>query len=151
MVQKDPECEAFLRLVNHEGFILEEIVRETLLKGHRRLELHSGDIFIGAPHRGGNRVEIDLWVQTDNFIFDIETKRSDYDWVFLQNQENKPDLHLITGPGNTKKLTVMNCQMSKIACVSKQVVEVLNDNIEQKLVRNSKSIEKNKPSSGIAQ
>lgn len=24
-----PKCEAFLRLVNHEGFILEEIVRET--------------------------------------------------------------------------------------------------------------------------
>jgi hypothetical protein len=149
--KKDSECEAFLRLINHEGFILEEIVLETLSKGHRHFEFHSGDVFRGAPHRENKRIEIDLLVKKGNFIFNIETKRSDYDWVFLKNQEAKPDLHLITGPGDTKILTVMNCKMSKINCVSKQVVEVQEDSIDQKLVRNSKSLEKNKPSSGIPQ
>ena len=147
--EKDIEREAFLNLVNFEGFILEESVREILLNGHQSATLHSGDIFAGAPHRGGGRVEIDLWVQIDNFVFDIEAKRSDYDWVFLQNPQDKSDLHLITGPGLSKKLAVKNCSMPKITCVSKQVVEVQEIDETQTLVRKSNTGEKNKPSSGV--
>jgi hypothetical protein len=87
--------------------------------------------------------------QIDNFIFNIEAKRSDYDWVCLQNQEDKNDLHVITGPGMTKKLTVMNCRIPKITCVSKKAVEVLEDNAKQELVRKPNTVEKNKPFSGI--
>jgi len=54
------EQQILLNLINSEGFILEDVVQETLSRCPHRIEIHPGEVFEGAPHRGGGRVEIDL-------------------------------------------------------------------------------------------
>ena len=117
------EQKAFLDLVNYEGFPLEDAVHEILSRCPHRAELHPGEVFEGAPHRGGGRVEIDLWAKIRQRIFLIESKRSDYDLVFLKNNESAKDIHIINGQNS--KISVTNRNYNHLPCVSKQVVEVL--------------------------
>lgn len=117
------EQSAFLDLVNFEGFLLEDVVYEIISRCRHKTELHRGNIYEGAPHRGGGRVEIDLWAKIVRRVFLIETKRSDYDWVFLQNEESDKDVHIINGTRND--ISVLNRTFSHITCVSKQMIEVL--------------------------
>lgn len=130
------EQEAFLNLINSEGFILEDTVFEILTSSKHRAELHPNEVFEGAPHRGGNRVEIDLWANIEGRTFLFESKRSDFDWVFLQNSDAKKDVHLITG--TNQEVHVTNRVLSHITVVSQQVIEVLEENEKPVLVKNTK-------------
>ncbi len=112
----------FLNLVNFQGFILEEVVCEAVSNINRKVEIHQGEVFDSSQRRGGGRVEIDLWIKIGNFVFDFESKRSDFDWVFLRNSEDKNNVHIISGPN--KNAGVMNHVFKKIDCVTKQVIEV---------------------------
>jgi hypothetical protein len=98
--------------------------------------MHVGKVFEGAPHRGGGRAEIDLWVKINNYIFIIESKRSDYDWVFLQNKDADIGIHLITGPN--KEVEVHNRILKELNCVSKQVIEVREEEDTPILCRQQK-------------
>lgn len=118
------EQKAFLDLVNTEGFALEDVVYETLSRCPHRIDLHPGEVFEGAPHRGGGRVEIDLWAKTGSRVFLIESKRSDYDLVFLQSKESHKDIHIIIDNHLCTYVTNRTAY-SHIPCVSKQVMEVL--------------------------
>ncbi len=118
------EQKAFLDLVNTEGFALEDVVHETLSRCRHCDELHSNEVFEAASHRGGGRAEIDLWAKIGTRIFLIESKRSDYDLVFLQSKESKKDIHLIIESQQNTFVT-NRAAYSHIPCVSKQVIEVL--------------------------
>ncbi len=110
------EQKAFLDLVNTEGFALEDVVHEMLFRCQHRLDLHPGEVFEGAAHRGGGRVEIDLWARIGGRVFLIESKRSDYDLIFLQNKESKRDIHLIIdSPENTFVTTCPFCRYRQAA------------------------------------
>lgn len=77
---EDPnEQKALLNLLNREGFPLEAAVRKTIARSHHQIAIHAGKVFEGAPHQGGGRLEMDLWIQIGNFVFLIESKRSDFD------------------------------------------------------------------------
>ncbi len=93
---EDPnEQQVLLNLLNREGFLLEDAVYEILSRNKHEAILHRGEVFEGAPHRDISRTEIDLWIKSGNFIFLIESKRSEYDWIFLQDQHAAKDVHLI--------------------------------------------------------
>ncbi|MCB1113610.1 MAG: hypothetical protein KDK62_02525 [Chlamydiia bacterium] len=132
------EQEAFLNLINSEGFILEDTVFEILAssKHKHRAELHPNKVFEGAPHRGGNRVEIDLWANIEGRIFLFESKRSDFDWVFLQNSSAKKDVHLFVGVN--QKVHVTNRVLGHLTTVGQQVIEVLEEDEKPELVKNPK-------------
>ena len=118
------EQKAFLDLVNTEGFALEDVIYEMLSRHKHGAELHPREVFEGAPHHGGGRAEIDLWAKIGSRIFLIESKRSDYDLVFLQNKESNRDIHLIIeSPQNT--FVTNRTAYSHISCISEQVIEVL--------------------------
>ena len=77
---EDPnECEALLNLINVEGFVLEEAVHEMIARISfvGGFDVHTNKVFEGAPHRGKDLAEIDLWLKINNFVFLIESKRSD--------------------------------------------------------------------------
>lgn len=134
------EQQTLLNLINTEGFILEDAVDEVLSKYSRDLTIHRGEVFEKAPHRENVRPEIDLWAQSGNFVFLIESKKSAFDWIFLQNQDLPKDVHLITGPEKT--IFVHNRLLSYIDCVSKQAIEVLpeeNKAILRKQEKNNKT------------
>jgi hypothetical protein len=139
--EDENECKAFLDLINHDGFILEEAIHEVISKSSHRPEIHAGEIFEGAPHRGEGRVEIDLWIKIGYFVFLIESKRSDFDWVFLENQDSDKSIHLITGPSKT--VSVRNKILPGLACVSKRAVEVLEDANKPILCKQTKGIRPN--------
>ncbi len=89
------------------------------------------------PHRSNHRIEIDLWAQSGNFVFLLESKKSEYDWIFLQNQNTAKDVHIISGPQKTVSVSnrILNC----VDCVSKQVVEVLPTDDKTSLYRQTQS------------
>jgi len=118
------EQQILLNLINTEGFILEDVVHETLSRCPHRIELHPGEVFEGAPHRGGGRVEIDLWAKIEGRTFLIESKRSDYDLVFLQNQASGRDIHIIVDSNEATSVTNRTAYQH-IPSVSKKVIEVL--------------------------
>lgn len=70
------EQQILLNFINTEGFILEDTVAEILSTYSRDLTIHRGEIFEKAPHRDNVRPEIDLWAQSGNLIFLIESKKS---------------------------------------------------------------------------
>jgi hypothetical protein len=77
---EDPnEQQVLLNLLNREGFALEDAVYEALSTYRHDINLHRGDVFEGVPHRENDRIEIDLWAQSGNFVFLIESKKSEYD------------------------------------------------------------------------
>lgn len=88
------------------------------------LELHKGDVFNGADHRVNDRIEIDLWAQIGNFVFLIEAKKSEFDWVFMQNKDSPKDIHIISG--TQENLFTRNTKLNWIDCFSKHVLEVLS-------------------------
>ena len=136
---EDPnECAAFLDLLNIDGFILEEAVREAILQSSLGATVRAGEVFEGAPHREKDRVEIDLCVKINNFVFVIESKRSDFDWVFSKNINAPNDIHLIAGP-NKEQLFVTNRTLPVVECVSKQIIEVLGDSSKPILCRQQKN------------
>ena len=123
---EDPnEQQVLLSLLNREGFLLEDAVYEILSRNKHGAILHRGEVFQGAPHRDNSRTEIDLWIKSGNFVFLIESKRSEYDWIFPQDQDAAKDVHLISGPNKT--VSVHNRILNFVDCVSKQAVEVLAD------------------------
>ncbi|OJU80678.1 MAG: hypothetical protein BGO10_02560 [Chlamydia sp. 32-24] len=133
---EDPnEQQVLLNLLNREGFLLEDAVYEILSRNKNETILHRGEVFEGPPHRDNGRTEIDLWIKSGSFIFLIESKRSEYDWIFLQDQNAVKDVHLITGPNKT--VSVHNRTLNFIDCVSKQVVEVLADDSKPILCKQS--------------
>lgn len=142
--QKDSDVKAFIDLVNYQGFILEDAVFEAVSGFVQAVEIHQREVFDGLTRRGGERVEIDLWIKRGNFIFDLESKRSDFDWVFLQNSGYKNDVHLMSGPD--KEVFVMNHVFQKITCVANQVIEVSEDPDTLEL-RKTKNGNKNQPTS----
>lgn len=77
-----------------------------------------------------------MWIQIGNFVFLIESKRSDFDWVFLQDKDESKDIHLVTGPN--KEPTVHNRTLKHLSCISKQVIEVLAENGKPVLSKHSK-------------
>jgi hypothetical protein len=131
------EQQILLNLINTEGFILEDVVHETLSRCPGRIELHPGEVFEGAPHRGGGRVEIDLWAKIEGRTFLIESKRSDYDLVFLQNQASGRDIHIIVDSSEATFVTNRTAYQH-IPCVSKKVIEVLGTEDTQALQRQQK-------------
>jgi hypothetical protein len=135
---EDPnEHQVLLNLLNREGFALEDAVYETLSTYRHDLKLHRGDVFEGVPHRDNDRIEIDLWAQSGNFVFLVESKKSEYDWIFLQNQGTAKDVHIISGPEKTvsTRNRILNC----VDCVSKQVVEVLPTDDKTALYRQTQN------------
>lgn len=134
--EKESELEAFLNLVNYQGFVLEEAVSEAVSDWHQAAKIHRGDVFDRPERRGGGRAEIDLWVESNDIIFDLESKRSDYDWVFLREAEDKCDVHIISGPD--KRVRVTNSVLPKINCVSGVVVEVSENPANFNLTKQSK-------------
>ncbi|CUI18023.1 hypothetical protein PNK_2429 [Candidatus Protochlamydia naegleriophila] len=131
---EDPnEQQVLLNLLNREGFALEDAVYEALSTYRYDIKLHRGDVFEGVPHRDNDRIEIDLWAQSGNFVFLIESKKSEYDWIFLQNQDSTKDVHIISGPEKTvsARNRILNC----VDCVSKQVMEVLTTDDKTSLYR----------------
>jgi hypothetical protein len=131
------EQQVLLNLLNWEGFALEDAVYEALSAYRHELELHRGGVFEGAPHRDNDRIEIDLWAQSGNFVFLLESKKSEYDWIFLQNQSTAKDVHIISGPQKTVSVSnrILNC----VDCVSKQVVEVLPTDDKTSLYRQTQN------------
>jgi len=121
--ENDTEQQILLNLINTEGFILEDAIDEVLSRYSHDLTIHRGEVFEKAPHRENIRPEIDLWAQSGGFVFLIESKKSAFDWIFLQNQDMPYDVHLITGPEKT--VSVHNRRLNCIDFVSKQVLEVL--------------------------
>lgn len=119
------EQQILLNLLNREGFALEDAVYEALRTYGYDIKLHRGDIFEGVSHRENDRIEIDLWAQSGNFVFLLESKKSDYDWIFLQNQGIDKDVHIISGAEKT--VSIQNRILTFINSVSRQVVEVLSN------------------------
>lgn len=135
---EDPnEQQVLLNLLNREGFALEDAIYETLSAYRHELKLHRGDVFEGVPHRDNDRVEIDLWAQSGNFVFLLESKKSEYDWIFLQNKSIAKDVHIISGPEKTVSThnRILNC----VDCVSKQVVEILPTDERTSLYRQTQN------------
>lgn len=81
-------------------------------------------------------MEIDFWGKINSRVFIIEAKRSDFDWVFLQNTEKSKDVHLLCK--NQQHVYAVNRALSKVDCVSKQVVEVLEENSAPTLCKNKR-------------
>lgn len=135
---EDPdEQQVLLNLLNREGFVLEDAVYEALSTYRHDIKLHRGDVFGGVPHRDNDRIEIDLWAQSGNFVFLIESKKSEYDWIFLQNHDTAKDVHIISGPEKT--LSTRNRILNCVDCVSKQVVEVLPNEDKTSLYRQTQN------------
>lgn len=135
---EDPnEQQVLLNLLNREGFALEDAIYETLSTYRHELKLHRGDVFEGVPHRDNDRIEIDLWAQSGNFVFLLESKKSEYDWIFLQNQGSAKDVHIISGPEKT--VSTRNRKLNCVDCVSKQVVEVLPTDDKTSLYRQTQN------------
>jgi hypothetical protein len=135
---EDPnEQQVLLNLLNREGFALEDAIYETLSAYRHELKLHRGDVFEGVPHRDNDRIEIDLWAQSGNFIFLLESKKSEYDWIFSQNQGTAKDVHIISGPEKT--VYTRNRILNYVGCVSKRVVEILSTDDKTSLYRQTQN------------
>jgi len=131
------DLQLLLNLINTEGFILEDAVDEILSTYSHDLTIHRGEVFEKAPHRENIRPEIDLWAQSGNFVFLIESKKSAFNWIFLQNQDTPKDVHLITGPEKT--ISVHNRLLNCVDCISKQAVEVLPEENKTSLRKQEKN------------